>query len=78
MLLPEIDYEGYDEQRYDYADCRITTNLKADNEIMFLETIQNPYYAGDEYRMTHGESRIQQKTSEKVDTLKIVNNIYYE
>ena len=45
---------------------------------MQLETIQNPYYGGNEYLMIHGESRPHQETSEKVDTLKIVNNVYYE
>ena len=76
--LPEIDYEGYDEKRYDNADSRSYTNPNANNEAMSLETIQNPYYDGNEYLIIHGKSRTQQETSEKVDTIKIVNNVYYE
>ena len=49
--LPEIDYEGYDENRYDNADCRSSTNSNADNETMALETIQNPYNDGNEYHI---------------------------
>ena len=78
ILLTEIDYEGSDEHCYDYATSGSDTNLNANNETMSLETIQNPYYGGNEYLMVHEKSKIQQETSEKVDTIKIVNNVYYE
>ena len=76
--LPEIDYEGYDEQGYDNADSRSYTNPNANNETMSLETIQNPYYDGNEYLIIHGKSRTQPETSVTVDTMKIVNNVYHE
>ena len=73
MQLPEIDYEGYD-----YTDNRNEKNSNTNNETISLETIQNPYYDENEYLMIHGKSRTKLETSEKVDTIKIVNNVYYE
>ena len=43
------------------------------NIISIINIIYNQYI-----NIIHGKSRTQQETSEKVDTMKIVNNVYHE
>ena len=78
MYFTEVHYEDNDEQYYDYADSRNLTNVKAKEEKIHLESMKNPYYGGNDYVVIHGNSCDQQPTSDKISTLKIVNNVYYE
>ena len=43
-----------------------------------LQTISNSYYGGNDYISLHGNDKPENDDRKKVDTLKIVNNVYYE
>ena len=43
-----------------------------------MEAIKNPYYGGNDYIVIHGNTRTPEMPSDKIDTIKIVNNVYYE
>jgi len=74
----ELEYDGYDENYYDYARSSTFSNLQATKDTICLETMTNPYYGGNEYIVIHGKPGNTLTTSDKVNTIKIVNNEYYE
>ena len=43
-----------------------------------METVRNPYYGGNDYIVVHGNASTPKMPSNKVGTIKIVNNVYYE
>ena len=73
-----MEYDGYDENHYDYARSSTFSNLQAKKDTICLETMKNPYYGGNEYIVIHGKPGNRLTTTDKVNTIKIVNNEYYE
>ena len=70
----------YDEHEYDDAIADNTNHDSAESEenSLRLQTISNPYYGGNDYVSLHGIDQPENDERKKVDTLKIVNNVYYE
>lgn len=67
------------EHRYDYAgvDNNNPRNAPTKQNLINLETINNPYYDSDnEY--VNDPNQNPQNAGSGVDTIKIVNNVYYE
>ena len=77
-LLKGIAYD--DEHEYDDAIADNTNHDSAQSEenSLRLQTISNPYYGGNDYVSLHGIDQPENDERKKVDTLKIVNNVYYE
>ena len=76
--LGDVGY--YDEHEYDNAIADSTTHnaSQTDENSLRLQTISNPYYGGSDYISLHGNDKPECDDRKKVDTLKIVNNVYYE
>ena len=68
------------DQEYDDASVDDTNHNTAQTEenSLRLQTISNPYYGGSDYISLHGNNKHEVDGRKNVDTLKIVNNVYYQ
>ena len=81
LLVRYLEGVGYhDEHEYDNAIADSTNHNAGQTEenSLRLQTISNPYYGGNDYISLHGNDKPKNDDRKKVDTLKIVNNVYYE
>ena len=72
------EFSNYGDYEYDYADATNLRNGRVKNEELHLETITNPYYGGNDYIEINGPTEEPIGLGRNVNTLKIVNNVYYE
>ena len=81
LFVPWSEGIGYyGEHDYDDAIADSTNHNAGPTEenSLRLQTISNPYYGGNDYISLHGNDKPKNDDRKKVDTLKIVNNVYYE
>ena len=80
-MVPWLEGTGYyGEHDYDDAIADSTNHNAGTTEenSLRLNTINNPYYGGNDYISLHYNDKPENGDRQKVDTLKIVDNVYYE